>query len=169
MFKGKLKEALDFATEAHQNQKRKYSGDPYITHPIAVAKIVSKYGGSQAQVAAALLHDVVEDTPVKIEDIQSRFGDEVAHLVDRLTDVSKPEDGNRAKRKALDRQHIAESNRDAQFIKAADIIHNTTDIKSNDPAFWVVYKSEIVALLQVMDKVKDTSIYRKAVENVSSQ
>jgi (p)ppGpp synthase/HD superfamily hydrolase len=86
-----------FAAAAHGaiGQKRKYTGEDYIVHPIAVAEIVRSVPHTEVMIAAALLHDVVEDTPVTLEE---RFGCEVRELVDWLTD--KPEKGNRKERKA---------------------------------------------------------------------
>ena len=160
--------ALVFATAAHAavGQMRKYSDDPYIVHPIRVATTVAKFGGTDEMIAAAYLHDVVEDTGVSIVDIQDMFGTDVAHIVHGLTDVSKPEDGNRAVRKAMDRQHSAGATYEAQFVKCADIIDNASDIGVNDPSFNVVYRKEMAMLLDVMDKVKDTPIYTAAVKAV---
>lgn len=157
-----------FATTAHAGvgQLRKYSGDPYIVHPIRVADLVASYGGSDDMIAAAYLHDVVEDTDVDIDTIRDVFGDDIASIVCGLTDVSKPSDGNRAFRKAIDRDHSAAASREAQFVKCADIIDNSSDIADNDPSFWKVYKSEMKLLLDVLDKVKDTDIYRDAVSSV---
>jgi hypothetical protein len=77
-----------------------------------------------------------------------------------------PDDGNRATRKSIDRQHLAQANVDAQFIKCADIIDNSWDIADNDPSFWKVYKQEMQLLLDVMDKVKNTDIWNRAKESV---
>ena len=161
--------ALVFATAAHAavGQMRKYSDDPYIVHPIRVAVTVAKFGGTDEMIAAAYLHDVVEDTGVSIEDILDMFGSVVAVIVDGLTDVSKPEDGNRAVRKAMDRQHSADATWAAQFVKCADIIDNASDIGDNDPSFNIVYRKEMVALLEVLDKVKDEPIYAAAVKAVA--
>ena len=161
--------ALVFATAAHAavGQMRKYSDDPYIVHPIRVATTVAKFGGTDEMIAAAYLHDVVEDTGVSIVDIQDMFGTDVALIVDGLTDVSKPEDGNRAVRKAMDRQHSADATWAAQFVKCADIIDNASDIGDNDPSFNIVYRKEMVALLEVLDKVKDEPIYAAAVKAVA--
>lgn len=158
-----------FATTAHAGvgQLRKYSGDPYIVHPIRVADLVASYGGSDDMIAAAYLHDVVEDTDVDIDTIRDVFGDDIASIVCGLTDVSKPGDGNRAVRKAIDRDHSAAASREAQFVKCADIIDNSSDIADNDPSFWKVYKSEMKLLLDILDKVKDTDIYRDAVSSVN--
>ena len=82
--------ALKFATEAHADQVRRYDGAPYIYHPIAVSEIVRTFGGSKEMIAAALLHDTVEDTPATLDDVRREFGDKVHDLVEWLTDVSKP-------------------------------------------------------------------------------
>ena len=157
-----------YATAAHAavGQMRKYTDEPYIVHPIRVGDIVDKFGGTDEMISAAYLHDVVEDTGVSIEDILDMFGSVVAVIVDGLTDVSKPEDGNRAVRKAMDRQHSADATWAVQFVKCADIIDNAADIGDNDPSFNVVYRKEMAALLKVLDKVKDDPIYTAAVKAV---
>lgn len=166
---GIVTQAMTFATAAHAavGQKRKYSGDDYIFHPIRVAKVVEQYGGTDEMIAAAYLHDVVEDTQVKLDTITSLFGSVVANLVDDLTDVSVPSDGNRATRKAIDRRHTATASTDAQFIKCADIIDNSWDIADHDPSFWKVYQREMVALLKDMTKVKGTDIWQRAWDSVT--
>ena len=162
-------QALTYATAAHAavGQRRKYTDQPYIVHPIRVAGIVDKFGGTDEMIMAAYLHDVVEDTGVSIEDILDMFGSVVAVIVDGLTDVSKPEDGNRAVRKAMDRQHSADATWAAQFVKCADIIDNAGDIGDHDPSFNVVYRQEMLLLLGVIDEVKDTLIYQAAVKAVT--
>ena len=158
--------ALVFATAAHAavGQMRKYTDDPYIVHPIRVATTVAKFGGTDEMIAAAYLHDVVEDTGVSIVDIQDMFGTDVALIVDGLTDVSVPEDGNRAVRKAMDRQHSADATYEAQFVKCADIIDNAHDIGDNDPSFNLVYRKEMLLLIELLDKVKGTAIHYAAHE-----
>lgn len=153
-----LDDVLKFATLAHKDQKRKYTGDPYIVHPIAVSEIVKTVAHTDEMVAAALLHDVVEDTPVTIDEIKTKFGSKVAELVGWLTDISRPEDGNRKTRKTLDRKHSAEAPADAQTIKVADLIHNTDSIERHDPSFWKVYKQEKIALLSVLTKADPTLV-----------
>ncbi len=92
-----VERARIFATAAHTAvaQLRKYTHEPYIVHPAEVAKIVSTVPHTPQMLAAAWLHDVVEDTGVTLETIRAEFGDEVATLVGWLTDVSRPEQGNR--------------------------------------------------------------------------
>ncbi len=82
----RIQEALSFAMQAHEGQKRK-SGEPYVIHPILVAAITGYVTNDETMVIAALLHDVVEDTPYTIEDIKSRFGEDVANLVEGLTKI----------------------------------------------------------------------------------
>ena len=161
--------ALTYATAAHAavGQRRKYTHEPYIVHPIRVANTVDSYGGTDDMISAAYLHDVVEDTRITIEDINDMFGSVIAVIVDGLTDVSKSEDGNRAVRKELDRAHSADATWAAQFVKCADIIDNARDIGDNDPSFNVVYRKEMVSLLEVLDKVKDEPIYAAAVKAVA--
>ena len=156
----KLQEAIEFATEAHGDQKRKYTGEPYITHPIAVMEIVREVPHTEEMLMAAVLHDTVEDTPVTIEDIKTKFGTKVAELVDGLTDVSRPEHGNRKTRKALDRAHLAKQNAEVQTIKLADLIHNTMSIGLYDPHFYKVYKEEKIKILDVLKLGNQTLMHR---------
>jgi len=114
---------------------------------------------------AALLHDVVEDTSVTIEEIQQEFGADVALLVDELTDVSKPEDGNRAHRKAIDRAHSAQACPRAQTIKLADLISNARDIVKHDKKFAMIFLNEKRQLLQMM-VAGDASLYKIALSLV---
>ena len=161
-------EAKMFATAAHAaiGQKRKYSGDDYIVHPQRVAAIVEKHGGTDEMVAAAWLHDTVEDTDVTPDLITKMFGVDVAGIVEGLTDVSLPSDGNRAKRKSIDRMHSASASTESQFVKCADIIDNSWDIAENDLSFAKVYKSEVFLLLHAMTKVKHTEIWEQAMQSV---
>ena len=147
-----VKRASEFASRAHNGQVRKYTGEPYFGHPVEVMEIVSEVIDDPEVHAAALLHDVVEDTPVTIKDIEDEFGPRVASMVDDLTDVSKPEDGNRALRKELDRQHTAKASPDAQTVKLADLISNSLSIVEEDPHFAKVYMREKALLLEVLTK-----------------
>ena len=162
-------QALHFAVIAHDavGQRRKYTDLPYIVHPIRVANIVHEFRGTKDMIAAAYLHDTVEDTNVSMTDIHSIFGPDIAVIVDGLTDVSVPSDGNRAVRKAMDRQHSADASYEAQFVKCADIIDNAADIGDNDPNFNIVYRKEMQLLLDVMTKVKGTPIYEAALKSVA--
>jgi hypothetical protein len=103
-------------------------------------------------IAAAWLHDTVEDTPATFGDIERAFGAEVRALVADLTDVSKPSDGNRAVRKAIDRHHTAQASARAKTVKLADLIDNCRDICEHDASFGRVYLGEAAALLDVLDE-----------------
>ena len=149
-----VEKARIFATAAHAavKQVRKYTGEPYINHPIHVMSIVKTVPHTDAMLAAALLHDTVEDTGVTFELIEQEFGSEVANLVSWLTDVSRPEDGNRAVRKHIDLEHTAQAPAAAQTIKLADLISNTSSIVKHDLNFAETYLKEKQALLQVLTK-----------------
>lgn len=144
--------ARAFATHAHAAQRRKYTGEPYIVHPEEVARIVADAGLPEAVIAAAWLHDVVEDCGVTGGELESEFGAEVARLVLEVTDVSRPEDGNRATRKALDRDHLASASAEGQSIKLADLISNTVSIVERDPHFATVYLREKRDLLEILTR-----------------
>jgi len=143
-------DACAFAMRMHAGQQRKYTGEPYVLHCLEVARIVAEVGGSPTMVAAALLHDVVEDTEASIEDVRARFGEEIAQGVACLTDVSRPEDGNRAVRKAMDHEHLAQAPAEMKTVKLADVISNTRSIVDHGDGFARVYLREIGALLEVL-------------------
>jgi (p)ppGpp synthase/HD superfamily hydrolase len=163
-----VRKAQVYAMAAHASvgQRRKYTNEPYIVHPAEVAKIVAGVPGSTPDmVAAAWLHDVVEDTGCTFTDIHMTFGIDIATLVGWLTDVSKPEDGNRAARKAIDRAHSAEAPAEAQTIKLADLISNSRSIMEHDPAFAKTYLEEKRLLLAVMTR-GDAGLHARASEFV---
>ena len=150
-----VRKAQVYAMAAHAavGQRRKYTGEPYIVHPAEVAKIVAGVpGATPDMVAAAWLHDVVEDTGCTFNDIHMGFGIDIATLVGWLTDVSKPEDGPRWYRKKLDREHTAQAPAEAQTIKLADLISNTKSIMAHDEKFAKVYLEEKRLLLDVMTR-----------------
>lgn len=154
----RLKVAVAFCKEAHDsiNQKRKYTGEPYWAHPIEVMGIVRSVPHNINMLEAALLHDVVEDTPVTLMEVQRIFGEETAILVEMLTDVSKPEDGNRKTRKNIDLLHTANASPEAKTIKLADLISNTKSIVKYDLDFAKTYLREKDLLMKVLvsgDKV----------------
>lgn len=141
--------ACRFATAFHEGQKRKYTGEPYIAHPAAVAAILRAHPRTPEMLAAAWLHDVVEDTSATLFDVRSKFGGLVAMYVEALTDCGH-EVGNRAARKALDRHRLSRASGAAQTIKVADMIDNTSSIVAHDPDFARVYLREKRATLDVL-------------------
>ena len=147
-----LNRARDYASYAHAriNHKRKYTGQPYQVHLKSVVRILRQVTENPQVLAAAWLHDTVEDTEATHHQIEEQFGKQVAALVYQLTDISRPGDGNRAYRKALDRAHLAQASEEAMTIKLADIIDNTRDICKHDEKFARVYVNEVGALLDVL-------------------
>ena len=146
------RKAREFATRCHESvgQVRKYTGEPYINHPAAVVDIVRSVPHSDEMIAAAWLHDTVEDTPATLHDLEAAFGVGIAALVEMLTDVSRPSDGNRGTRKEIDRAHTAQASPDAQTIKLADLIDNSYSIIERDRKFSKVYLAEKQELLKVL-------------------
>ena len=143
--------AMNFAIKKHGDQKRKYTNTPYWLHPAEVAGIVGTVPGVTVEmIAASWLHDVVEDTDTSLVEIHSLFGSDVCRLVRGLTDVSRPEHGSRAIRKAMDRDHLAGGCWKIQTIKMADIISNTACIMACDEPFARVYIPEKRALLDAL-------------------
>lgn len=121
---GLLVRAYTAADKAHDGQKRK-SGEPYITHPLAVANILADLGTDPTTLAAALLHDTVEDTDYSLEDLRADFGDEVAMLVDGVTKLDRVRYGDSAQAETVRKMVVAMS-RDIRVlvIKLADRLHN---------------------------------------------
>ncbi len=158
-----IERAREFATNAHQRigQRRKYTNQPYHLHLAAVAKLVEEVSDDAEMVAAAWLHDTVEDTPATLDDIEKNFGQSVAELVEELTDISKASDGNRAARKELDRIHLSQASLRAKTVKLADLIDNSKDIRKNDERFARVYLSEMGALLKVLSD-GDPILFKRA-------
>jgi (p)ppGpp synthase/HD superfamily hydrolase len=149
----KIKEAEVFASLAHFGQVRKYTGDPYIVHPFAVAEIVKDHGFDEDAIIAALLHDVVEDCEVEYSEIHERFGLKVAELVFFLTDPPKSETGgNRAERKAMTIKRFETAPAVAHSIKVADILHNSESIGEFDPDFSKVFFGEVTRLLDSLHR-----------------
>ncbi|WP_461022229.1 RelA/SpoT family protein [Thalassiella azotivora] len=119
-----LERAYAVAEEAHRGQRRK-SGDAYITHPVAVATILAELGMTTPTLAAALLHDTVEDTPYTLERLRKDFGDEIAMLVDGVTKLDKVTYGDAAQAETVRKMVVAMA-RDIRVlvIKLADRLHN---------------------------------------------
>ena len=127
-----VEKAYDFAAGYHQNQTRR-SGEPYITHPLAVANIVTNLKLDNSSVIAAILHDTVEDTDCTLEDIEGEFGSEVKDLVDGLTKISKIKFRSSQERLAENfRKMILAMAKDLRviLIKLCDRLHNMRTISS---------------------------------------
>ncbi|NKW70587.1 RelA/SpoT family protein, partial [Rhodococcus hoagii] len=128
-----LQRAYDVAEQRHATQFRK-SGDPYITHPLAVANILAELGMDTTTLVAALLHDTVEDTGYSLEELTAEFGDEVAHLVDGVTKLDKVVLGSAAEGETIRKMIIAMA-RDPRVlvIKVADRLHNMRTMRFLPP------------------------------------
>lgn len=145
-----ISKAFTYAAVQHATQKRKYSGDPYIVHPFEVMLKVAEVDDRHYMLCAALLHDTIEDTDATYEDIAEMFGPGIAEMVDGLTDKSTKDMGNRAVRKAFDRDRLAGMSDDVKTIKCADLISNTKSIVKDDPNFAKIYLVEKLDLLAVL-------------------
>ncbi|HEU5269130.1 MAG TPA: bifunctional (p)ppGpp synthetase/guanosine-3',5'-bis(diphosphate) 3'-pyrophosphohydrolase, partial [Jatrophihabitans sp.] len=129
-----LQRGYDLAEERHRGQLRK-SGDPYITHPLAVATILAELGMDTTTLVAALLHDTVEDTGLTTEEVAGHFGSEVAHLVEGVTKLDKVKYGEAAEAETI-RKMIVAMSRDPRVlvIKLADRLHNMRTLRFLPPA-----------------------------------
>jgi guanosine-3',5'-bis(diphosphate) 3'-pyrophosphohydrolase len=124
-----IERAYDIAAHQHRDQKRK-SGDPYITHPLAVATILAELGMNQETLCAALLHDTVEDTSYTLDQLRAEFGDEIAALVDGVTKLDKVRYGEAAQAETVRKMVVAMA-RDIRVlvIKLADRLHNMRTLR----------------------------------------
>lgn len=130
--------AASFAADKHRRQRRKDAdASPYINHPLALADILAREGGvgDATVIAAALLHDTVEDTETSIEEIEDRFGKRVASIVAEVTDdKSLPKE----ERKRLQVVKSASKSQGAKLVKLADKTANLRDLVATPPADWSV-------------------------------
>ena len=129
-----LNKAYNFAVKAHENQKR-YSGDPYVIHPVAVANILTDLKLDSATIATGLLHDTIEDTFATYQTIKQEFGEEVADLVEGVTKISELENQAKTNSKAENfRKLILATSKDIRvlLVKIADRLHNMRTIKAID-------------------------------------
>ncbi len=161
-----IKRSMLLSKTAHKaiGQKRKYTGEDYFAHPLEVYEILLGYTDNEVILSAALLHDVVEDTDITLDFISEEISLDVALVVEMVTDITKPEDGNRAERKKIDREHYKTADYRGKMVKLADIISNGFDIKENDKHFAVTYFKEIGLLLSYLEI--DSLIYTIASEMV---
>src|SRR5690606_244278 len=173
-----LEKVKDFADKAHGDQKRKYTPDRYIVHPIRVMLICKEYTDDTNILAAALLHDVLEDTAVDKEEMKNFLmqnmepGNAITTLnyVSEPTDVYTKEDYpkfNRKKRKGLELERLEKTSAEAQTIKYADIIDNCLEIVDHDRSFAPVFLSECKTILKKLDK-GNKILYERALITVDN-
>lgn len=160
-----LNKAKQYATAAHSGQYRKYTGEPYLAHPLDVAVILMGVIDDVEVVAAGVLHDVTEDCGVTAQDLLDEgFTPQVVKYVVGMTDVSVPEDGNREVRKKLDRNNLAVACDNTKTIKLADLISNSRSIIQYDKKFAKTYIKEMKQLLEVLEGGDD--VLYKVCENI---
>jgi (p)ppGpp synthase/HD superfamily hydrolase len=173
-----LDEVKDFADKAHGNQMRRYTPERYIVHPVRVMKTCRAYTSDISILSAALLHDVLEDTPVKKEALLAfllKLLSEVeaiktVQLVEELTDVYIKENypyWNRKKRKIKEAERLEKTSAAAQTIKYADIIDNAPEVTEKEPVFAKKFIPEYKALLKRITK-GNPILYEKAKEVVNN-
>jgi len=149
----KLAHGLVLNHEGELGQRRKGSHEPYTKHLSEVARLVAKSGGDEAQIAAAWLHDVVEDTPVPLSHVRRVFGADIAKLVQELTDKFTKQNYpglNRRQRKAKELERLSKISDRAKTIKYADFVSNLDSVSVLGPNFSEVYTREIADALSLM-------------------
>ena len=173
-----FEEIEELARELHGDQKRKYTGEPYVNHTVTVANIVKKHGGDEPMVYAAILHDVLEDTPTTENELMGllmgifdnyMISRDVVMLVKELTDVYVTENfpnTNRKGRKEMEAMRLGKVSPRAQTIKYADLLDNSRDIVYNDPKFAKVYLKEKEQILKYMTK-GNKELYNKNLKLLS--
>jgi guanosine-3',5'-bis(diphosphate) 3'-pyrophosphohydrolase len=174
-----LEKIRQFADAAHGSQMRKYTPERYIVHPIRVMETLRKYDDSLPVLAAALLHDVLEDTPVTPKEMleflltvmNNDDANETLRLVIELTDVYIKADYpqlNRRERKRRELERIVQTSPKAQTIKYADILDNTSEITSHDPGFAPRFLHECLDNLKGADK-GNKELYQIALTEVQNK
>ena len=123
-----VRDAYDLLLDQHADQRQKVNGHPYVEHPLNVASDVAEAGFEPEMVTAALLHDIVEDSDVTVDELRKRFGDRVADLVDVMTDTAEVADYER--RKGIHRKRVAGAGPEAAAIFAADKLNNVRALRA---------------------------------------
>jgi hypothetical protein len=146
VYSARYDRALAFAAVAHREQLRKGTSIPYIAHVVHVSVILIRHGFDEDLTIAGLLHDVVEDCNIPIDEIQVQFGQRVAQLVEAVSE-QKADDGGPLPwevRKATKLAHLRSGGPDVAALKAADAIHNarsiSADLQTDGPAIWARFK-----------------------------
>lgn len=161
--RGTIARAFQAAERAHAGQKRK-SGEPYFKHPLAVAEILHEWGLDETTIAAGLLHDTVEDTPVSLEVIEKEFGGEIAFLVDGVTKLGRIKYRDTPTKLENMRKMILALSQDLRvvFIKLADRLHNMRTLAALPPV-----KQKRIAL--ETDEIYAPLAYRLGMQNLSGE
>lgn len=148
--------AMQLAARKHGEQKRRYTGEPYTVHLLRVAQLCEWAGLSIETQTVAILHDVFEDTNCTEDEVwawvHSPFLKEIVRDVKALTDTPVTPGMNRAQRKVLDRERLAQASASAQSVKCADIADNLPSIVEHDKDFARVVLPEVYETLKVLKK-----------------
>lgn len=158
-----LAKITDFGDKAHGEQLRKYAPDRYMVHPVRVMEKLKNYTDDITILAAALLHDVLEDTLVTRSEMQdfletlltAQQAEQIVKLVVELSDVYVKKDFpnlNRRTRKSKELERLEKTSAESQTIKYSDILDNSLEISDQDPHFAQVYLSEVNLILKKLDK-----------------
>ncbi|MFA6185018.1 MAG: HD domain-containing protein [Candidatus Shapirobacteria bacterium] len=163
-----IRKAYNFMAEAHEGQTR-YSGKPYISHPVWIAKVVAQLNIGQEAVVAALLHDCVEDTNVKIDDIAKEFGDEVALLVAGLTEVKTKTKGLQINQTSIEvfRKFFFSSINDVRIliIRLVDKLHNSMTIEFLPKERQLIYARNIMRIYGPLAEYVGLHYFKKLIED----
>lgn len=149
-----IQKAKLFCQVAHNacGQTRKVSGEPYWTHPFAVADLVELSTSNDDLYIAALLHDTVEDTNITLDFIAAEFGENVRRLVQGLTDPEVPSDLTRAEKKDIFLKRLMNQPADVQTIKYADMYHNLGEVDGAPKAWIYTFTMEKEKAVEALDK-----------------
>ncbi len=173
---GLLDRAIEFAVHAHSGTERRGKGFPYIVHPMEAMEIVSTITPDQELLAAAALHDTIEDTDVTVEDIRREFGDRVAALVEEESDkftpgVSEEDSWHQRKQAAIDR--LAAASHDAKIVALGDKLSNMRAISRDyavmGDALWNIFHAKdpkdhewhYRGLAKSLEELRDTFAYQE--------
>jgi (p)ppGpp synthase/HD superfamily hydrolase len=159
------KEALQFATEKHEGQTRKFSGKPYVQHPIRVAKTLKEMGAPEPIRMAALLHDTIEDTSATFEELKDKFGDRVAVLVRELTSI--PDDQKRLGKVEMLSQKMMKMTSEALLIKLADRLDNVSDAASG--SFKEKYRAETRTIIANISRRSLTAQHKSLMSRIQQK
>ena len=174
-----LDRAIIFAVRAHADTERRGKGFPYNVHPLEAMAIVATMSNDQELLAAAVLHDTVEDTDVTVEQIRAEFGDRVASLVEiesdaEIENVSEEESWVQRKQQALER--LATASLDAKIVTMGDKLSNmraiARDVVQQGPDFWNIFHVKdpkmhgwrYHELAEALNELRDTYAYKEFVE-----
>ncbi len=157
MWTEKHQEAVEFSFLAHEGQKRKNSGISYIAHPMTVGIILASQGCDSDLITAGILHDIIEDTTFKKDDLEKRFGQRVADLVESVTETDR--DLPWKERKERVAAHLWMVNEDVLLLKAADILSNMTDLllalkRDGEKAFDIFHAEKSEKIKQIERWIK---------------